>query len=272
LEAQAAIRQMWETERSVFPSLPGYAERLEQELWKSYQRTQHGNIAYLVRLQDENKLLFVLDRMLSFLQSFEQSESSARVAVIKLTYLYYKNDTMYETIKTRMNAKGEVDTNVYLLENSETVIADLVSQVQANGAPRARVRATLYHVYHHALHNRVRPAKDIMMKSHMSQLSSHMNVDNQIMYNRALTQTGLAAFRLGRINEAHDLLVDICNNAKNKELLAQGYSRNQEKSTQYELEENKRQIPFHMQINLAVLDCSYLICAMLLEIPNYAQH
>jgi len=60
------------------------------------------------------------------------------------------------------------------------------------------------------------------------------------MYNRTLTQTGLAAFRLGRINEAHDLLVDICNNAKNKELLAQGYSRNQEKSTQYELEENKR--------------------------------
>ena len=82
----------------------------------------------------------------------------------------------------------------------------------------------------------------------------------------------MAAFRLGKIPEAHDLLVDIQNNQKNKELLAQGYSRNQEKSAQYELEENKRQIPFHMQINLQVLDCSYLVCAMLLEIPNYAQH
>ena len=57
-----------------------------------------------------------------------------------------------------------------------------------------------------------------MMKSH---ISTNLNqVDNQILYNRALTQTGLAAFRLGKIQEAHDLLSDICNNSKNKELLA----------------------------------------------------
>lgn len=50
------------------------------------------------------------------------------------------------------------------------------------------------------------------------------------MYNRALTQTGLAAFRLGKIQEAHEIMIDISNNQKHKELLAQGYSRNQEKS------------------------------------------
>ena len=53
-EEENAENSKWDTERSVFPSLPGYAERLEQELWKAFQRTQHGNIAYLVRLQDEN--------------------------------------------------------------------------------------------------------------------------------------------------------------------------------------------------------------------------
>lgn len=105
-------------------------------------------------------------------------------------------------------------------------------------------------MYHHALHNRLREAKDIMMKSHMSSNLNNMYIDNQILYNRALTQTGLAAFRLGKMQEAHDLLSDVCNNSKNKELLAQGYSRNQEKTTEYEQEENKRQIPFHMQINL----------------------
>jgi len=58
----------------------------------------------------------------------------------------------------------------------------------------------------------------MIMKSSIS--SNLAQIDNQILYNRALTQTGLAAFRLGKIQEAHDLLADICNNSKNKELLA----------------------------------------------------
>ena len=39
-----------------------------------------------------------------------------------------------------------------------------------------------------------------------------------------------------------------------------------------EKEELKRQVPFHMHINLHQLDCVYMICAMLLEIPNIAEN
>jgi len=146
----------------------------------------------------------------------------SRVAIIKLTYLYYKSDSMYASIKTRLARQSpEASAKVYLPEDSCKMVGDLVDLVHSVGQPRLRYRATLYHVYHHALHNRLRQAKDLMMKTHMSQLVHHMNnIDNQIMYNRALTQTGLAAFRLGKIQEAHDLLVDIQNNQKHKELLA----------------------------------------------------
>lgn len=34
----------------------------------------------------------------------------------------------------------------------------------------------------------------------------------------------------------------------------------------------KRQIPYHMHINLQLLDCIYMISAMLLEIPNIAEN
>ena len=83
------------------------------------------------------------------------------------------------------------------------------------------------------------------MKTHMSQVISMQPIDNQILYNIALVQVGLAAFRLGKIKESHDILADVCQNSKHKELLAQRISSMQEKSQEFELEEKKRQIPFH---------------------------
>lgn len=62
------------------------------------------------------------------------------------------------------------------------------------------------------------------MKTHMSQVISMQPIDNQILYNRALVQVGLAAFRLGKIKESHEILADVCQNSKHKELLAQRIS------------------------------------------------
>jgi translation initiation factor 3 subunit C len=60
----------------------------------------------------------------------------------------------------------------------------------------------------------------------------------------------MSAFRLGLIEEAHDILVDICQTVKLREVLAQGFSRTPDKPIELEKEEMKRQVPFHMHINL----------------------
>ena len=82
----------------------------------------------------------------------------------------------------------------------------------------------------------------------------------------------MAAFRSGLIEDAHDILVDICQIAKLKDILAQGISRTPDKPVELEREELKRQVPYHMHINLSLLDCIYMISAMLLEIPNIAEN
>ena len=231
-------RNRFETERLVFPSLSNFAEGLHEQLWKSFQSLSHSSIEYLQRVSDENRLLFLCDALSEFFENLDQNEYQARVAIVKLTYIYYKHDSIYQRIKDRLGSK--VDSGIYLVARSQEVTNALVTLVHKHGLPKQRVRVTLLQVYHHALHNRLREARDLLMKTHMSQVISMQHIDNQILYNRALVQVGLAAFRLGKIRESHDILADICQNSKHKELLAQRISSMQDKSQEFEQEEKKR--------------------------------
>lgn len=50
------------------------------------------------------------------------------------------------------------------------------------------------------------------------------------------------------------------------------FQRQHERSAEQEKVEKQRLMPFHMHINLELLECVYLVSAMLLEIPYMAAH
>ncbi|PKK16781.1 eukaryotic translation initiation factor 3 subunit C [Columba livia] len=96
----------------------------------------------------------------------------------------------------------------------------------------------------------------------------------QILYNRTMVQLGICAFREGLIKDAHNALLDIQSSGRAKELLGQGLLLRslQERNPEQEKVEKRRQVPFHMHVNLELLECVYLVAAMLLEIPYMAAH
>jgi translation initiation factor 3 subunit C len=113
-----------------------------------------------------------------------------------------------------------------------------------------------------------------MLKSHISSSIGKHQPANQICYNRTIVQIGFAAFRLGFFDEANSILLEFAQSLRLKESLAQGssYNRNIEKTIEDEIEEKKRFVPPHLQINLELLDCIYMTTSMFLELVNIHQN
>lgn len=169
--------------------------------------------------------------------------------------------------------EGEVPTQPALnsLEQMEVLCKFIYAK---DSTDRIRTQAILCHIYHHALHDNWYQARDLMLMSHLQESIQHADVPTQIMYNRALVQLGLCAFRHGNIRDAHNALLDIQSGGRAKEMLAQGLlpQRKEERTNEQEKIEKRRQMPFHKHINLELLECVYLVSAMLLEIPQMAAH
>jgi translation initiation factor 3 subunit C len=121
------------------------------------------------------------------------------------------------------------------------------------------------------MHGRYHQARDLLLMSHMQDTIQHADVTTQILYNRAVMQLGLAAFRRGYISECQTVLSEMFSTQRQKELLAQAIQRyGTQLSPEQELIEKRRLLPFHMHLNIELLEAAYLTSCMLVEIPLLA--
>merc|ERR1712025_480585 len=242
-------------------------ERLNEEFYKVLKSCDAHSNEYVERLKDEDRVMLILEKAQAILEKAMTPSEMCRIYLQRVDHIYFKFDP--RVIQQR---HGEIPkTELTSLQQ----MGEMCKFIYAKDATdRLRTRAILCHIYHHAIHDNWYEARDLMLMSHLQDTISHSDPLTQILYNRTMVQLGLCGFRHAEIRDAHNALLDIQLGGRSKELLAQGLlpQRHHERSSEQEKIEKQRQMPFHMHINLELLECVYLVSAMLIEIPYMAAH
>ncbi|TQS38523.1 hypothetical protein Golomagni_00971 [Golovinomyces magnicellulatus] len=266
-------------------SIVAYVERLDDELTRSLQQIDPHTAEYIDRLSDEASLYNNIVRTMLYAESSGTNNESPlfqdnlnRIVMRRLEHIYFKPSAVVKILEENCwkSIPKNLDSKITPRDGNHDAI-DLVNilcnHLFCKSENILRARAMLCQIYFFALHDNYYKARDMMLMSHLQESINGFDVHSQILFNRTLVQVGLCAFRAGLIYDAQITLQEICGSGRQKELLAQGVmiQRYNQVSPEQERLERQRQLPFHMHINLELLECVYLTCSMLLEIPLLAQ-
>jgi translation initiation factor 3 subunit C len=255
-------------------NLGAMVERLEFEWIKAVQAATPSTPEYLQRLRDEPLLLQLASAVRAYYVERQSPRRAALLAELVLEHVYFRvySAPLYQRLQAATPGGVAPFSSAWLARDHTALVRELAGYVYAHGAERGKTRALLMTVFHDAANGRYSEARDKLLMSYTQDTILYADIQSMVLYNRAMARLGLSAFELGLISEAHACLADLYSGHV-RDLLAQGTSqRYGERTVNQERAEQQRQTPFHMWLNLDVLEAVHIVSALLLEVPNMAMH
>ena len=260
----------------IFGSITSSIDRLDDELTKSLQHTDPHSIEYVERLKDESTIYNLIVRGQAYVESITpedvkyKSEQLARIVLRRLEHIYYKPKQLIKANEEEAWRNIEYNSSIVSKGSSvDEVIDQLTEFLQKQQKNKTYGKhAILFSIYYYAVNSQYEKAKELFLRSQFYSNINSVESSLQVQYNRALVQLGLSAFRAGSIEESHKILNEIVNSQRSKELLGQGF--NSKFPNQATVLERQKLLPFHQHINLELLECVFMTCSLLIEIPTLA--
>ena len=294
-------------------SISSFVERLSDELTTHLLYIDPNSSEYIKTLQNDSKLYSIIIRCQSYLTriisidnySKPEGEQINRIIIKRLENIYYKpikliifselnnNNNNINNIP-KINS-SEIDENLNKL-NTNNLIDSLCSHIYkySNGISSSiyRKRAALMQSYYYSITNQFFKARDILHLTHVQATIHTSEPGVQVLFNRAIVQLGLAAFRSGLIEETQIILHEVVTSQHTRDLLGQGriyFNNNLNNQTNNivnntnnnqfnnynnlntnNISENGKFVPFHTHVNIELVDIVYYISSLLIEVPLIA--
>eukprot|EP00467_Chlorarachnion_reptans_P025504 CAMPEP_0114510350 /NCGR_PEP_ID=MMETSP0109-20121206/13734_1 /TAXON_ID=29199 /ORGANISM="Chlorarachnion reptans, Strain CCCM449" /LENGTH=1025 /DNA_ID=CAMNT_0001689639 /DNA_START=52 /DNA_END=3129 /DNA_ORIENTATION=- len=266
-------------------SMHSFISRLATQFNESLRELNEHDESYVDRLKDMGTLIKIIKKCESYYSYLKKEHLLIKVKLLHLLQIYYIDNPNFDRFKDTV--VSEKDGPRYLMNYVPLFNDDEKSDVyrlavhlymfegSEKESARMKTIARLCHVYHYAIHNRFREARNLLLMSHIQDVIHNADINSRVLYNRTLAQLGLCAFRTGHYRRCVECLSEVCAfSNKMRELLAQGVTstRYHERNHEKEKQERSREYPYHMHMNLDMLEAVNLVSAMFLEIPNIAKH
>ncbi len=208
--------------------------------------------------------MYKISKELQIKDGYERD--AAELAFKVLENAYFMDSGLIERIKKEL----KVDVEFLELADASTIEEYANSILKYRTEEDIKIKTLLYLVYNHTINGRDK-GKELMFISTLSETIHKQEYHTQVLYNRALVQMGILAFKQGNIFEVQQFLYEMCSIAKMKEstkdvlreFLAQGYIR---MFGQKDVPKSKV-IAAYLHLNTEMIEAMELVASMLLEVP-----
>ena len=247
-----------------------YVDRLDDEYFKSLQNMDENSSEYLERQSKETEMYSLVVRAFSYSSAQQSSQEILdSLCMRRLEHTYYLRTSLVNRLESDMISKYPELKE--LCAPSGLLVQSLCKTLFTSSVERFRARSLLCLIFNLSENDEFQEAKNLMLQCNLQDYITQADIPTQALYNRTLVVVGLSAFRAGKFHDSHSCLLEICSSGKMKELLAQGVSQNKyssERTADQEKLDRSRQLPYHMHLDLDLIEGVFLVSAMLLEIPN----